>query len=248
MHRNSGRIACCLLLVSAACAPSRPPSLEDKDLESPPPRTGLEVVREFTCVPPSSNDDDVLFSLEGRSTESVAIRPQGSNCQFALILKRPSRDLVLTNRPGGYLLGVSDGQPGRGALCVSNIVHGIDTAASNVASTSMAHRIQRVDLECSVELAADQWSPLFTIVQGGSDFAAWPSWVTFDDSRKQWVAGWVRDFSFQFLNISDRGRPETDGVYETSFTISQEQLVLGATRKVADRVASESTVTMGGAP
>jgi hypothetical protein len=248
MLGNSAWAACFLLFFSTACAPSRPPSQEEKDSEKPPARTGIEVVREFTCVPPSTNDDDILFALEGRSTESVAIRPEGNDCQFALILKRPFGDVTLTGQPGGYLLGTSDGQAGRGALCVSNIVHGLDTAGSNVSPSSTAHRIQRVDLECSVELAPNQWSRLFTVVQGGSDFAAWPSWVAFDESKSQWVAGWVRDFSFQFLNISDRGRPETDGVYETAFTITQDQLVLGATRKVADQVASESSVTMGGTP
>lgn len=235
-------------VLGVSCTPSKPPTLNPSAPEAAPGREGLQVVREFTCVPPASSADDVLFVIDGRPEESVAIRPSGGNCQFELVLKRSSSDVLLTQKPGGYLVGVSTGAPGRGAVCVSNIIHGLDTAAPNVALADKAHRIERVTLECAVEWSDNEWTSLSTIVEGSNDFAAWPSYVAFNEETKQFKVGWVRDFSFQFLNISDRGRPSSDGLYETVFSVLQQRVTPVSTTKLADTVASDSSVTVGGAP
>jgi len=52
---------------------------------------------------------------------------------------------------------------------------------------------------------------------------------------------WIRDFSFQFMNMSDAGRPATDGTYETTFTLQGQKLIVGATTKSADTTMDGAT-------
>jgi hypothetical protein len=53
-------------------------------------------------------------------------------------------------------------------------------------------------------------------VPPATDWAAWGREFKPHPTRANaYVLEWAYDFTFQFFNMSDNGRPSTDGLYET---------------------------------
>jgi hypothetical protein len=82
-----------------------------------------------------------------------------------------------------------------------------------------------------------------------SQYAAWVDSITpVGDTQDQWSVGWKRDFSFQFLNISDAGRPPSDGAYATALGFDGEVLVAGVTTKLSDSILGEPPTASAWSP
>lgn len=234
--------ACCIFL---GCRPSSDPLPDGGSIDA---GTLPGVVRAFTCVPaPPGNLQDVL-DMDARPGETVAIRATASACQFELLLQRTGGSLRLDREPSGYLVGTSEGATGHGAICFANIHHRVDTAAPRLSQGREGHRIDRVDVECAVELEGGNWSQVGVVVEGGTDWAAWPSSVTWDEALGTWKVAWIRDSRFQFLSLNERGRPPSDGLFETEIRSTSTGPVPFKTTKVNDQTLSDPSVTDGGVP
>ena len=148
-------------------------------------------------------------------------------------------------------------------VCISPIRH--HQAATGSTISGHANRtIDGVQLSCTVQRGAgwamksgdDGWSKLQRLVDGGHDYAPWVVNViaaplppaghegeheSGDDRRgplAAFTATWVRDSTFQFFNFSDAGRPASDGVFQTSFTVdSQGKIEVGATTRVSTSIS-----------
>ena len=55
-----------------------------------------------------------------------------------------------------------------------------------------------------------------------------------DDGSSVFQVVWIRDFSFQFLNLHNEDRPAEDGVYSTVFSVVDGVVVVGQTTKIGD--------------
>lgn len=227
----------CILSVALggwACrsAPDEPEAL-------PPAPDVIVPVKGFTCerdaVGSSGHD---FHDVAGRPGDRLALRPAQGPCQFDLLLRAASgAESVLSLRSGGFLIAASSSAPGGGAaICVSNIVHSPDSKHAEEG----VHEIHGVSIECAVERAG-VWSPLATIVPPEGSAAAWVGGLRVAGDSL-YAVGWVRDFSFQLLNLDNAGRPPDDGVYETTFAVEQGTVTVGATQKLRDHVVAPSDV------
>jgi hypothetical protein len=81
------------------------------------------------------------------------------------------------------------------------------------------------------------WSPLVTVVDAPpSEWAAWVLGVSPVAGSASFEVGYIRDFSFQFLNLSNLGRPATDGIYKARFVLESSQARLELTSRVSEVV------------
>ena len=197
--------------------------------ELPPP--GAEYLltenRYFNCDPSEVGDGLVIAGIDGLEGDALGLRPFGdAACEFNLVYSTgtPDAETVLSAKPGGYLLG--DGlRLGSGDLviCANNIHHS--------PAGARRRRIERVGLECALH-SGGEWSDLLEVV-ASSEWAPWISDLRVSDGVLR--LAYTRDFSFQFMNLSDNGRPSEDGIYEIVLTPLGGTLSASAPVKVADR-------------
>lgn len=201
---------------------------------------------EFTCDTTAVTADTVLRELGG-GAGALVLRPTGDPCRYHLLHRAgDGQDRVLSHEPGMYfvtavLTGASSDGPSI-VVCATDLAHN----PSDAASTS-DNRVQRViagaTLSCAAQ-SAGQWSATRTLVDGGDAFAAWAYDVEAAPSGG-FVVRWVRDSTFQYLNLANTGRPTTDGVYETTFELGADGAPLArdtvqtSTDMVAVDVASD---------
>jgi len=211
-----------------------------------PPPPLVVPVKEFLCVPDAVAGTVDVADVAGIPGATVAIEPNGL-CTFDLVFRRgPGERAVLSSSdsPGGYLLAVGGVSPsGRAVVCASNIRHGMSEDASRGAAGRVHSTIDSVSLECAVE-GDEGFGPLTTVVEPDGDWAAWAMGLEeANDGSGAFRVLWMRDFSFQFLNLNNRGRPETDGIYATTFETDEEGAPVALTvEKLMDGVMGEDAV------
>lgn len=166
-------------------------------------------MRLFECRQDAMPPELPVASVSGPSAQ-VLIRASGTGpCLFDLLVREPGReDVVLSASPGGYLLTVAARLDG-GTLVV---------CASRTDHTPLGqgfHRVDAVTVECGRvgDGAPDLLAP---VVVPEGDYAAWVRDLAPDGAGA--VLTWARDFSFQFLNLTDAGRPAEDGIYRTELS------------------------------
>ncbi len=183
----------------------------------PPPPEGeelpIEVVRTFDCVPEGVGAELALTEVIGDPGAVVAIRPSAaSECQYDVFYKRKDgTEQKLSQRPSGYIfaagLRTADGTT---VVCINDLAHRAEGGRRFV---------DTVKIECSVG-TRDTFTPLTPVVVPDGAWAAWIRTLAAKDGEGQTFSlRYVRDFSFQFFNLSDNGRPATDGVYEATLKV-----------------------------
>lgn len=202
----------------------------------------VERIREFVCdMSAIGNQADIAMVENGEMGEAVFIRPADQECRFHLLHRSGSgSETQLTSSPGGYQIAQAAVLDNNGlrAICASDAEH---TAVTD--GEPNERRVQTVAIHCWVG-DTGSFKPGVTVVGKDPEYAAWIARVEAHPKEvSTYRVVWVRDFSFQFLNMSDAGRPETDGTYETTFTLQGKKLVVGATTKLADTTMYGSTVT-----
>ncbi len=146
---------------------------------------------------------------------AVAIDPTAEACQFHLVHHEAGAEARLTDRPGGYLLaaGVADGAAR--VVCASRIEH--RAAPGPAAGAKTLRETLGVTLECA-RGEAGAFGPLQPVLPASPDWAPWIASIeTLPAQPGRYRLTYERDFSFQFLNLTDAGRPATDGTYTVDF-------------------------------
>ena len=200
----------------------------------------VERIREFVCDTSAiGNQQDIAFVENGDMGETIFIRPADQECYFHLYHRGASGDETqLSGDPGGYLIvqaNVLDNDGVR-AICASDTEH---TAVTG--SEQNERRVGTVSIQCWIGVAGS-FKPGVTVVGKDPEYAAWVARVEAHPTEAStYRVVWIRDFSFQFMNMSDAGRPATDGTYETTFTLQGQKLIVGATTKSADTTMDGAT-------
>jgi len=203
------------------------------DLNAIAPDLPVVRIREFRCNEGAVSDGAEIGAIVGEPGAGLMISPAGG-CTFGLAYRSSTgTPLSLSTSPRGYLLGQgARAASGVTLACASVVVHA-PTAVSGVLET------QGVELECFA-IRPDESVASVVAVPVNGEYAAWVASVTASTGvAGRFVVEWVRDFSFQFLNISDEGRPATDGVYATEIELNGDQLTVGATSLVSSSTKPE---------
>lgn len=196
----------------------------------------VKVHKQFKCYKDAVKGTVAINDVEGLPGAAIAIKATDAPCQFDLLYQDKGKDEVLSNKPGGYLVtagGVSTS--GEAVVCATNVDHG---PASGGAATT--HGIRAARLECTIKRKAG-WTALTSLVDGGADWAAWVQEITASGSTIK--VTYVRDFSFQFANISDNGRPSTDGIYSITLQGSGSSLTASKPTKVSDKTVDPKDIS-----
>ena len=99
------------------------------------------------------------------------------------------------------------------------------------------HRyMNSVTYECAARISGE-WTALSPVVTPDGDWAAWANAISWDvDGDSLFSTRYSHDFSYQFLNTGNLGRPDADGLYEIQVRRDGERLVVIETEKVSDEV------------
>ncbi len=175
-------------------------------------------VRGFDCTPSAVGDGETIATLPDGT--GLWIEPAGDvPCHFDLYYDSGGARTKLSSTPGGYLFALGWVSPaGDLAICASNIHH--EVAAGEL------HEITNVPLECAFRVQGN-WTDLVAVVDPEGGWAAWPrSLAATDDDTNSITLDFVRDSTFNVLNMADAGRPPEDGVYTIRFTLESTGFVV----------------------
>ena len=181
-----------------------PPTPPDPRVGPVTSATPLTVSRGFQCDEEGLSASESLYDKDGYR---LAIQPAGDPCKFDLVLYAPGYDgVLLSAEPSGYLFGFATPTADGVAVCASRIDH---------ADTDAGHQMQRVTIECGLQGPAP--IPLTPVVSADKD--DWAAWILgLEPSNSGVTLAYARDFSFQFMNLKDAGRPAEDGWYKVELT------------------------------
>ncbi len=215
-------------------------SLPPPDLAAPPAaieELPVEVVRVFDCIPEGVGDRLGLTDLTGGPVGEIAIRPHDrAECQYHVYADVGGQEVRLSAVPSGYLFAQGHQVSDLAIVCVNDIQH---SRAPNGRRTIDAVRIACAVATDGVFTAlADVVAPATEpptdrrrpSAEGG--FAPWIRVIEAD--AEGWAMSYIRDSTFQFMNLSDNGRPAEDGVFRVEIRSSSPQsgIVVGATDKI----------------
>ena len=228
--------------IAVAPAPTVPPEIP----AGPPPHIPVEVMREFVCRMANVGTGATIATVEGGDpNEGIIIRPAGDDCLFHVFHRSEAgHETQLTTEPGGYQIAAAAVVPGPArVICASDAAH---TAVPGAAVG--LRRAEHVRIACWAG-EPGSFSSAATAVPEDPSFAAWAARVEAHPTEAETVRlVWVRDFTFQFMNVSDAGRPATDGTYETTISLSGGSLTVGATAKLTDSTFAEPVGVTGWEP
>jgi hypothetical protein len=245
MNRRA-RWLCCLLFLGCPKSEQTDAGVPTTALPDPVPRDNtvyradgppgpyseppLEVVREFTCRPENVPTETIFEDVEGTANEHLAIVPQGDLCNYQLVYKIDAQTSTLSTEPSGYVLGAATRfSDGARVVCSSALEH------HEFGAQGRFRQIDRVPIRCWASSTTTFGAPLVAVA-GSPDYAAWVRKLSPHPTRSgAYVLEWSHDFSFQFFNMSDNGRPATDGVYETVLTFDGTTLAAEPAVKTSDR-------------
>jgi hypothetical protein len=186
----------------------------------------VERVRGFNCRADQVTAETTIADVDGTTDEHVVIVPDVAPCNYQLKYRAGAALSALSETASGFLIAAAAHlADGNRVVCASEIHHHATGGGSA--------EIDSVPIRC--------WASGTTVftgivaVEGSSDYAAWVRTVAAHPTRAgAYVVTWARDFSFQFLNNSDLGRPSTDGEYETVLTWDGTTLSAEPTTKKSD--------------
>ena len=183
----------------------------------------MEVNRNFDCHTERVEAEAWLQDVEGAPGEALVIRPAGQPCSFQLVHLAGSVGSPLSTQPTGYLVAAARRfADGVRVICASEL------RSSQVGTSSITRQVDDVSIRCWAS-ATTSFQTTVLAVTAGADWAAWVR--SLEPSTMQsgvYFLTWARDFTFQFLNMGERGRPPSDGLYQTVLTWNGTSLVAGA--------------------
>lgn len=217
------------------------------------------VVRTFRCRPGAVSGVTDIADVDGLKGAAIAIAPVDAECHYDLLYRAsPDATPVVLARAagaaGGYLWAIAGQAPsGRVVVCASDIAHHADPGGA-AAPGELARTTDSVRLACAARAGDGHWGPLTTVVDTDGTYAAWALGLEASDARADgFRVAWVRDGTFQFLNLTDAGRGSADGIWTTDFTVHEDgSLSIGGSRREGDLMgdgqASDGGAWVPGAP
>ncbi len=196
----------------------------------------IAVDHSFQCDATAVGAELVVAEVAG-TRAAVSIRP-AEGCTFDLLYRNGpgATPEIVSAAPGGYLLvAAAQSTTGETLVCGSNVHHEPDPEAGATGGEATARRSTEVPLECAA-WRANRWQPLSTVVDAEPTWAAWIVDVTAGPEPHRFRLRFIRDASFQFLNVTDRGRPPTDGLWETTVDVGQCGLTIAVPRQLSRSV------------
>lgn len=168
----------------------------------------------------------------------IALRPADAPCTFDLMYAEDDAQTAVSASPGGYLLSMGAEADAQRVICASRIEHRAtdDGGQPDLAGDRVQRETTGVALQCAA-WSDGVWGPLQTLIEPSLDWAPWVLGVeaTGDGGFR---VRYDRDFSFQFMNLTQAGRPPEDGTYAIDLQIGAGGLmVANAPERVADDVA-----------
>lgn len=194
----------------------------------------IEVVRSFVCEPPPAAELEVL-ELDG---ERLLLQPTSlTPCSYLLVHRDDAGvDELLTPTPSGYLMAGLARASGAAVACASNVIHTPEPGGPLNGRVA-----QSVSITCFLEVNG-VWSPGVEVVAPAPASAAWVVEVSaIPNMSGAFAVTWVRDSTFQFFNVSDLGRPPTDGVWSTPLAVTGTTLTPGTPTHVSPSVRLDAT-------
>jgi len=187
----------------------------------------VTIDRGFVCHDDGVGSELTIAEVDGAVGDRLVIVSTG-DCFFDLVYRTGSGDLPLSAAPGGYILAVAERftESDVTLICASDVAHIPGTNEAN------ERLVQSVVIRCWARSGVAPFVALpdAVVPEGAEDgdssgYAAWIDDLTVEDGTYR--LGWIRDFSFQFLNMSDSGRPATDGRYKTILSFDGQNLTSG---------------------
>jgi hypothetical protein len=174
--------------------------------------------RTFNCRPDQVGQELLMATLEGSSKDRVVIRPSGGQaCHYDLIYLSENGDehVISGKDASGYLFTrVLKTSTGVTVVCVNNIRHH--------PLEGEIHEIDTVTIDCA-RRKQGSWTALRPMVTPDGEWAAWLRTFQEDASQSHpFRLTFTHDFSFQFMNLTDAGRPTEDGLYEVGFSVTDD--------------------------
>ena len=240
-----GTIVVALAAAAGGCdAATAPPP--DKRGAAPPLETTIERHKEFTCVRDGIQGITDINDVDGRDGDVLAIEPTGTDCKFSLLYKPGGGGVVKLADEGGYLIAVG-GVAGNGQaiVCASNIAHRPAEDGKSDVPNEFPHQIEEVFIECT-SFDGNAWSPMVRVVEGGSEWAGWVLSLKPASDSGRYQLRYTRDFSFQFMNIGDNGRPTDDGIYDVFLEITPQGPGIVRAQKVSELTNPPGAATSEG--
>lgn len=208
---------------------------------SAPTELPIAVSRAFHCNQAAVGASLPIADVAGAPGEALVIAPAGASpCTFHLAHRSDAGvDTPLSSSPGGFLLGAAASLGGVTMACVSDVVHQPAPGASPT-----AREVVEVPIRCWANAGAG-WTLALDAVPGTSQAAAWVhSLEAVPNTSGAFTLSFVRDSTFQFLNLSDFGRPASDGLHAVPLSLGGNAVLAGAATQVSSSVhVGASTVT-----
>ena len=223
-------------LLAVGCnAAGEPPDFERAPRE-------VEADRGFNCIKDAVTAPMTVTPVENALGHTVEIVPSGAACQFNLAYRDGGgvRAALTGQDPGAYMVASAKQTPeGVRIVCASKVVHEPSRQASSHRRIEV-RKTSTVPIECA-SFDGGAWSTLNRVVDPAGDWAAWVLGVI-EAGPGRFRVYYTRDFSFQVMNMSDRGRPAEDGIYETELILGPSGPTAGATRKISDTTLLDNFV------
>jgi hypothetical protein len=181
----------------------------------------------------SAEDLQLIDVANGAGT--IGIDLTDDPCMFDLVYREGEQMQRLSASPAGYLLAAGVENAGTRVICASRIEHQAadDGGEPDEEGMHLQRETTGVGLECFT-WRNGAWSAPQVVIEPNLDFAPWVNAVDALDGGSFQVR-YDRDFSFQFLNLTDAGRPEEDGSYTVTLRLGDDgQIEADAPEKAAD--------------
>ncbi len=190
----------------------------------------VQVHKGFTCAPAGVGSEMKVADVEGAPGEELLIKPAGTDCRFHLVYRAGNQESAVSTEAGGYLVAVAKRfADGVRVLCASEVAH-------HAGGTGALREVDSVPVRCWAS-ASTSFSVSTLAVPPATDWAAWVRELKPHPTRTNaYVLEWAHDFTFQFFNMSDNGRPSTDGLYETVLVWSGTSLTPEPAAKTSARL------------
>lgn len=189
-----------------------PPVLRRKAFDCRPELVGAEAV-----LAPIAGTDDVVIIRAGDAA---------ADCKYSVVYRgADGSEDVLSESDDSYFLTVAMPVGDDRVVCIS-------TMQSEAAEELGVNEISTVPILCATRLGG-AWSKLAPAIEGNEEWAAWVREIK-QVAPDTFELTYARDFSFQFMNMSDVGRPASDGVYAVTMTLTDTGFDVSAPTKITD--------------
>ena len=211
----------------------------------------LTAVKAFICSHDGSTADvflGELLKMSGEKVSDLKLRASEVECKFRLVEGNgPNATLINSEPMAPALVEGRVFADSTAILCFSDVQHEQPEQVKNDPSLPRVHLITGVVLAC-VGRVDGVWGEVASLMDTQETWAGWIKGLEpHPDDAGALVLTYARDFTFNFLNYANAGRPESDGTYQLVVRLAESGKVEAdaAPIKISDKVAETDEVELG---